>query len=541
MAEDNGRNRLPLPERPVTRGFPGSAAPSSRAGGSGGSSGGPGAPGGRPIPSGPEFDERRGPSHHTRNPVHWLALIGVGALIAGALALGLFFLSPASLGLLREEFVRNEAYAFQRVIVDDPYLKIDVKDGILIPTYRGSQTAGVIIIGSGLYRLAPPPDQADSIAAALNWGNLQDSFTAVYMPLTYQELEAMKDRALVKPADSPTALDRAQAIVGDLKSDLKAVGLFGMTREFQPGTNSQAIQIYGDHFGRVSLFVDRQVTLVFNATGRRFSFANQYSGTAMYFLVYAQARVIPVSALLLLLMVGFLGSMVFVLTVDTNPAYRHRSIIEREMELRSWPPRATITAAGVAAIYALLAALTGAYLPGRLLGTLGDLAVATTILYLFSRNGVTWKRLGLRRDNLARSLFIGAALGFLTVSAGALSFPLGVQHLSPLGLLRQVYWSFVVVGFARTFIVHAYLQTWLQNRLGPTWGLVTTAFLAGAVFSLPASLILKAALVPALLENLVVVPLMTALNGFLFQRTGNAFGPALSRALMDFLPAFFRY
>ncbi|MHB9059412.1 MAG: hypothetical protein ACYC53_11445 [Bacillota bacterium] len=532
MADENGRNRLPLPDKPLARGSAGLPPTGPRPSASGPM---------RPAPPDPEFDDRRGTTYHTRNPIHWLAFTSLGALIAGVLALGLFFLSPSSLGLLREEFIRNEVYSFQRVIVDDPYLKVDVKDGFLIPTYRSSQTAGVIIVGTGLYRLAPPPDQADSVAAALNSGTLQDSFTALYMPLTYQELEAMKDRAVAKPADAPAALDRARAVVNDLKQDLRSVGLFGITREFQSGAESQAVQLYGDHFGRVSLFIGRQVTLAFNATGRTFSFPNQYSGTAMFFLVYAQPRVLPVSALLLLLMVGFLGSMVFVLTVDTNPDFRHRSIIERELELRNWPPRATTTAAAVIALYAILAALTGAYLPGRVLGTLGDLAITALILYLFYHYKVTWKRLGLRRDNLYRSLTIGAALGFLTVSAGALSFPLGVQHLSPLGLLGQVYWSFVVIGLARTFIIHAYLQTWLQNRLGPTWGLVATAFLAGAAISLPAALILKTALAPALIENLFVIPLMTALNGFLFQRTGNAFGPALSRALMDFLPAFFRY
>ncbi len=532
MADDNGRTRLPLPDRPLTRAPVGSPPAQPRPSGSGPR---------RPSPPEPEFDDRRRTTYHTRNPIHWLAFISLGALIAGALALGLFFLSPSSLGLLREEFIRNEAYSFQRLVVDDPYLKVDVKDGFLIPTYRGPQTAGVIIIGPGLYRLAPPPDQADSIAAAVDSGTLQDSFSAIYIPLSYQELEAMKDRAVAKPADAPAALDRARTVINDLKQNLRSVGLFGITREFQTGAKSQAVQIYGEHFGRVSLFLGRQVTLAFAATGQTFSFPNQYSGTAMFFLVYAQPRVLPISALLLLLMVGFLGSMVFVLTVDTNPDFRHRSIIERELELRSWPPRATSTAVAAIALYAIMAALTGGYLPGRVLGTLGDLAIAALILYLFHHYKVTWKRLGLRRDNLYRSLMIGATLGFLTVSAGALSFPLGLQRLSPLGLLGQVYWSFVVIGFARTFIIHAYLQTWLQNRLGPTWGLVATAFLAGAAFSLPAAIILKTALVPALIENLFVVPLLTALNGFLFQRTGNFFGPALSRALMDFLPAFFRY
>lgn len=375
----------------------------------------------------------------------------------------------------------------------------------------------------------------------VKFDNLQDSFTAAYLPLTYQELEVMKDRSSAKPVDAPAALDRARAIIGDLRRDLRVVDLFGVSREFQRGADSEAAEIYGDHFGRVSVFQGRQVTIVFNATGLRFTFPNQYSGAAMFFLVHAQPRVIPISALLMVLMFGFLGAMVFVLTFDMNPAYRHRSIIEREMELRSWPPRATVTAVGVIVLYGALGAITGVHLPDRLLGTLGDVSVAAFILYLFARYQVTWRRLGLRRDNLARTLIIATVLAFLTVSAGALSFPLGVQHLSPLGLLRQVYWSFVVVGLARTIIIHAYLQTWLQNRLGRGWGLAATAFLAGAVFSLPAALIVRAAPVPAILENLVVIPLMTALNGFLFQRTGNAYGPALARALIDFLPAFFRY
>jgi hypothetical protein len=473
--------------------------------------------------------------------VHFILLLGLGALIAGALALGLFFISPSSIGLLREEYVGQEVLSFQRVVVDDPYLKIDVKDGQLVPTYRGPRVTGVVILGNGLYRLVPPPEQADVLSATLASGNLQDSFTAIYLPLTYQELEEMKDRSSAKPTDSPPSLERARTIVSDLKRELRLVGIFGVNREFQSGAESEAIQIFGDQFGRVRMYLGRQVTLNFPSSGLRFSFPNLYSGTGMFFLVYAQPKVLPISVLLLAVMVGFLGAMVYVLTVDSNPAYTHRSIIEREAELRDWPPRASLYAAGIISFYLILAALVGAYLPGRIIGTLADLVVAGFILRLFLRAKVTWKRLGLRREELTRSLLVGGAVGFLTVSAGALSFPAGLQHLSPLGLVRQFYWSFLVIGLARTVIFHAYLQTWLQNRHGRVRGLVATAFLVGILFSLPAALIRGTAILPALLENVVVVPAMTALNGFLFQRTGNVFGPALSRALVDFLPAFFRY
>ncbi len=289
------------------------------------------------------------------------------------------------------------------------------------------------------------------------------------------------------------------------------------------------------------MYLGRQVTLSFAASGLRFSFPNEYSGTAMFFLVYAQPKVIPISVLLLAVMVGFLGALIYVLSVDANPAYVHRSIIEREAELRDWPPRADLTALATAVLYAAMAALVGGYLTGRIIGTLADLVIAGLILRLFQHAKVSWKRLGMRRDELGRSLVVGAAVGFLTVSAGALSFPTGLQHLSPLGLLRQLYWSVVVIGLVRTLIIHGYLQTWLQNRFGQAVGLAATAILAGVVFSLPAALIRGTAIAPAIMENVIVIPAVTALNGLLFQRTGNLFGPALSRALVDFLPAFFRY
>lgn len=504
--------------------------------------------------------------HLYHNPVPGALRLAILAFLLAFAAMLLFVFSPGSLGFSRDEYVNSEVYSFKKLEISSTYLRLKVTDGLLVPTYRGNEVSGAVLLGTGSFILDLPAEVADKVATELGTAATtgsaapSDTFKTAYLPLTYQKLEALKEDANVeKGVDPGQAADLARRVVEQNKVGGGAVRLFGVTRQFR-AAQEETVVLYADKLGQVRLVEAERSMLSFagglvaGSGGQAgsapqpagpaehvFTFTNPAARTSFFHLGRVTQGNVVLSVLIFAAMAALLFFLVFILTIDVEaPAIADPGpLVDNH-----WAILGLIGAdiALLTAVHFLRAGRLAQAAPGILVA-----AGAVALLYQAGRHrrrhpwAVAVSFLGLTKANLWRSLFTGLALGALSVTAGAVAFPSGVQALTLVQFAGAVGWAFVAVGLGRAGFYHGYVQSFLSLRLGPRQAVWATAAISGLAYMVPRLATAGALSLPLLLETIVVVPVTTALNAYLFQRTRNLAGPMLSRSLLEFLPTVLKY
>ncbi len=507
------------------------------------------------------------PGQRFHNPVPGVVRLAVFAFLIAFAAMLLFVFSPGSLGFTRHEYVNSEVYSFKKLDVRGTFLHLSVTDGLLIPTYRGKQVSGAVLLGAGNFTLDLPAEVADKVATELGTAATtgsaapSDTFKTAYLPLTYENLETLKDDANAqKKVDPGDAVDLARRVVEQNQAGRGAVKLFGVSRQFH-AAQQDAVVLYADKLGQVRLVEAEKSVLSFSGgmvaasggaggqpnnqpsdTEHVFTFVNPGARTSFFHLGRANQGNVVLSVILFAAMAALLFFLVLVLTIDLEaPAVPDPGPLVDN-------PWAILALVGVdIALMATVQLLKA----GRVAQAAPGVLVAGGAVALLYRAGRRYRRrhpwamavgfLGLTKANLWRSLFVGLWLGVLSVTAGAVAFPAGVQALTAKQVFASAAWAFLAVGVGRTGFYHGYVQSFLTLRLGPRQAVWATAAISGLAYMVPRLATAGALTLPLLLETIVVVPATTALNGYLFLRTHNLAGPVLSRSLLEFLPAVLKY
>ncbi len=459
-----------------------------------------------------------------RNPVLGLfTAVGLGLLL-GLLVLGLFFLNQGGLGLPRQEYIREEVYAFPGLKIERAHLSVEVSSGYLVPTYRQGDVVGAVILAPGTYTFQPPTGQAGSLLRVAGKKVLNDKVASIYVAGNYQEIETLKDQARAKRTGNPYAVKQARETLQESRrySPLK---FFGVPRFFPAPRTVFWIELHGSKYTvqysegsqvRLSL-PDMKQELVFPAPPGE----NLQAGWRDWFSLFAFLGLLFTLAVLLL-------TLIYILTVDLEG--------ENPSGHTTWKDRLVL--AGLFLAYMAGKSLVSTYLPSQPTFLIApDLAVLAAVGVFTFKRGYIRTFFNLRPRNLFRSLLVAVIIAVLAVSGESHALPQALRAHDPMVLVEAAAWSLLAAGFLKALVYHGYLQNTLQTTLPSRLALVATAVLAGGAFLAPGLAAGGPAANPqVLIQALIAVPGTVLVSGYLFQRTGNIYAPAALLGLMDFLP-----
>lgn len=468
------------------------------------------------------------------NPAVYFFRLLAGVLAITIACLAVFFVSPASIGLLPEEYLdASEAYSVTALQVQGAYISLDFPTATLIPTYRGGQVSGCVVLGKGKLVLDFPAPYEKALTAEFGTTRIEDTITATYIPASYSGVEFLKDSSHAQPI-SGYNLEAASIFLAQRAGTLKPVRFLGSSKFYFADQASSSFVIAGDSIGHVLYAEGSQVALTIPSINRSLRMPNLENKFSPFLTVFAGRAMAPSTLFLSLAMVLLILALTFVTTLDLTKLAL--PLIPRQRRRTEFA-----VLAGMMALYVAHIGLMRRFGLGDWAEVVSLAVIGVALAYILH-----WRRhhvstLGLDAHNLGRSLMTAAIVGPLTVSAGALSFPSGPRSLTPLEFTVTFLFSFVVVGLLRETFLRGYLQGTLSRLLGPRRAIVATSLITGLLQLLGN---LAAGVKPGMvfwLEALLVVPVNALLLGYLYYRTSNLSGNVLAAALMDFLPKVLKY
>lgn len=467
------------------------------------------------------------------NPMGSVLWLSLSIFLLGVLSLLLFLVDPASVGLLKEDYLENDVYSLESLRLDRPNMRFEISAGTMAPVYRGGEVSGIVIIAPGRYTFVPPAEGVpgqDTESTVV-----EDSFTALYMTASYQEFEGMRLASGAKRAENTDVLATARKVLAD-SARASSVQAFGVARAYFPEETSYAAWVKGENYGILVFTEGRKLSLHFPDLDRLLVYPNPNAGTAPLFSFMNPRTPIFLTLIMYALIVLSLILLIYVLTVDIE-ATRHWH------ENRRRPTRREV--AFLLSLVLLDAVFLSAAHRWQLeneIAAAGHAVLAVLIFLFLRREERNWAGyLGFTRENLARGLLAAVGLGLLGVMAGTVSFPRGIRFVSLWVFAGQFAWSFLVVGLLQVILHHGFIQTTLQRVLGLRNGLLAASWTVGLVYLTPKLLLNGPPTASSLVEGLILLPLTSLLIGYLFQRTGNAYAAAVYRGLLDFIPKVMKF
>jgi len=479
----------------------------------------------------------------TRHPLRYV-LIAIGLVVAfGSFGVAFFLADPGSVGDLREDYVNREAYTFRTLRLDGLYATLTYDHGgAIVPIYSSGQVTGVVITGSSVVTFKVPASVRDELAGLLgdpDADSLTDTVTGCYLPLSYQELETVKDLASVEVSHAyGVHLPEAEAILSEVKRNPNLVMVFGQTRQFTEGAPVSAY-FKTEHYGGVTFIEGSTVTLtVSRPSPARISFTNEFPFRSIFSPMTPQTPLLSGPLIAFGVMSFLLIALTYVLTIDlVYPRPQPHHLPGRQPHPASWDW--TFVALLLLGEGMVRLVVSVAELPSGAVVVYQLVALAAIAVWLGYVGMDLPTHLGLTRRNLARVLFVGVSLGVLATVAGAVSFPSGVRSIRVISALSQALWSFGFIGLVRAIYYHGFVQTTLERYLGRWWGWLGAAFVMALVYFLPGFIPAPGNPVtwPASVTGgLATLFLTFAVIGFFFHRTRSAWGAAVVLGLLDFLP-----
>lgn len=478
-------------------------------------------------------------------------VVSIVASVALVLALGVSavavaWLWPQRTGVLGQEYAGQPAYVFDRLRLEMEYLTIEVEAGTIVPALTHGEVTGAVIFGLGLAQLSLPPDQGAELAAAIGTALIRDDFSVMYLPATYQSLERLKSQSGAVPATEGQYPALAQDILDLQVQDSGLLRLFPRPSPMAAPRRPAAVRIYSVSFGRMDYLEGPQLLLdLSRPVPRRMAFSHPGRAAPAFPVLYTEP-VLAVTTALYGLLGALLWVLCFALTLHVKePEWAVRSagrgggLPLSPTSLPSFGLATLRLPLTVLAVYAGHGSLGGALFGREYPGYLVEAAGAAGLLLLARRQKVPLEHLGLTRKGLGTGILAGVLVGFYAVVATSLGYPGGLRPQGPLVLAWAVVRSLALVGPAREVLLRGVAQTALERYLGRTGAVILPAVVSGLAY-LGASLAVHGlagrAIGPLLLEGLMLVPVSSALAGYLYLRTRSLVGPALMTGLVDLLP-----
>jgi len=480
----------------------------------------------------------------TRHPLRYVLIVLILVVAVGMFGVLFFMAQPGSVGDLREDYVTREAYTFQVLEFDGLYTTVLFdKGGAIVPVYSsGQQVTGAVITGTGTLVFRAPPPASKELAQLMGdptAGALTETVHGCYLPLSYQELETVKEASGAEVSHAyGIHLPEAEAILGDVRRNPNLVMVFGQTRQFTEGAPVSAY-FRGEKFGGLTVLEGSTVSLSVSEPQRtRVVFPNEYPFRSIFSPMTIQTPLLSGPLLGFGVVSFLLVALAYVLTIDlVHPRPQPRWAKGRVPHPSSWD-------------WAFIGFVVLGELVVRLMVSISQVRSEAVVVYQMAALVVMayWieyvgmdisSYFGLTRRNLSRVLFVGASLGILATIGGALSFPSGFRNVRVIAAIGQLIWSFGFIGIVRSLYYHGFIQTTLERHFGRWLGWLGSAVLISFIYFLPGFIPAPGNPVtwPAsVIGGLTTLALTFAVIGFLFHRTRSAWGAAVVLGLLDFLP-----
>ncbi len=480
----------------------------------------------------------------TRHPLRYVLIVIILVIATGTFGVLFFLAAPGSVGDLREDYVSREAYTFRALELDGMYATVIIDNGgALIPVYgSGHQVTAVVITGTGTITLkAAPSAHADlaALAGDPKATSLETTFDGCYLPVTYQELETIKDDCSAEVSHAyGIHVPAAEAVLRDVRRDPNLVMVFGQTRQFTEGAPVSAF-FKSERYGGITILEGPTVTITTSLPERtRITFANEYPFRSVFSPMTPQTPLFS-GALLGFGVVSFLLiALTYVLTIDmVQPRPQPRWAKGRTPHPSAWD-------------WAFVSVVLVGEVLVRLLVNVAQVRSEAVVLYhvvgLVAM--VYWVEyvgmdlstyFGVTRHNLSRVLFVAGSLGFLATVGGAVSFPSGFRAVRVIAVVGQLLWSFGFIGLIRALYYYGFIQTTFERHWGRWLGWLASALVMALVYFLPGFIPAPGNPVTwptSIIGGITTLTLTFAVIGFLFHRTRSAWGAALVLGLLDFLP-----
>jgi len=479
----------------------------------------------------------------TRHPLRYV-LIAIALVVAlGTFGVVFFLADPGSVGDLRDDYVNREAYTFRTLRLDGLYVTLTYESGgAIVPVYASGQVTGVVITGSATVTFKSSSSAEPELSELVGdpeAETLTDSVSGCYLPLSYQELETIKDLASAEVSHAyGIHLPEAEKILSEVKRNPNLVMVFGQTRQFTEGAPVSAY-FQTEHYGGVTFIEGPTVTLTVSIPRRtRISFANEFPFRSVFSPMPPQTPLLSGPLIAFGVMSFLLIALTYVLTIDLiYPRPQPHHLRGRSAHPASWDwtfVAFLLIGEGVVRLVVSLAQL-----PSEAIVVYQMLALVAMVAWLSYLGMDLATYFGLTRRNLARVLFVGASLGVLATVAGAVNFPSGVRNIRVISALVQALWSFGFIGLVRSIYYHGFIQTTFERHLGRWAGWLGAALLMALIYFLPGFIPAPGNPVTwptSITGGLTTLFLTFAVIGFFFHRTRSAWGAAVMLGLLDFLP-----
>ncbi|MEW6308878.1 MAG: CPBP family intramembrane glutamic endopeptidase [Bacillota bacterium] len=464
----------------------------------------------------------------------WHVLCTSALIVAtGVTALLSFVHSPASIGMLAEEYVDREVYSFDELTLHGLFITTRIVKGHMVPTYRSGEVCGLVITGSGSLRVDLLSPHGDAPARLLGYSRLEDTFSVAYIPVDYQRFQETKDLALARRVDIPELVQSAHELVASRSATRPGVRLLGVERVFANRERAGTAEFHTARHGKLTYGEGREIILSVAAPEPlSVVFPSPAQGETPFRSGIAARSVPLVTLLIYLVVIGCLLALVYILTVDGQ-------LVEGRLA-----GQASARASMLAVSLGLLAL---GVLQERLrlfpaVAEAGRVAAALSVIIWAWQNRVSANSLGFTTANLWRGLLAASLASLGAVIGVTLAFPWGLRFVQLTEVAQAAFRAFVLAGLAHEILFRGLFQRYLaQEGLRPIWAIAAASFLPGLLVTLPKLVVGQGLGWLLLAEALVLIPANAGLAGYIFHRTGNIWASSCYLGLVGLLPQLFKF
>lgn len=468
------------------------------------------------------------------SPFGILIVVLLCSLVLGIIYFVLFLYSPERIGLMHQpEIVIEEAYTFSQLEIEREYLRIKIRDGVLVPGYRLSDTEAIVIVGEGEYTFHVPAPYQEEMGEE----SISDTFALAQLMVPSKELARLLEGTTRMASVDTELSQRAREAFEQTKGAFYKNKTFGVLRRVPPPPEWYFIRFFGGKFGGVDYHEGSEIWFVPHQGAKSLTFSNpDFVGEDKTEGLHKFLS-IPLGVSLYGLMALLQMGLVRVLTagVKTESAWQKLTDIKTSrLELGILVSIIALYIMRAFPIYRIFDLYP--IVVGRVSGLVTDLMLLALVIWFLRRRDFGLDYLGLTRTYLWRGILTALVLAGLSILMESLRLPTGLTRSDPLFLLERTFHYLVLIGFMEELFFRGYFQTTLSRAFGTTTGLYLATWLVGFIHIFQRIFLRGMALEEALISALILLPIFTLPTGYLFLRTRNIYSTSLLHGLLDLLP-----
>ncbi|MEX2355499.1 MAG: CPBP family intramembrane glutamic endopeptidase [Thermaerobacterales bacterium] len=472
----------------------------------------------------------------SRNPLataFWLLLIGG---LVGIVLVSVFLTRPGVIPPPAAETIRDEVYQFSSLDLRYPHMTVRFGDGYMMPVWRGEQLAGLVVLGSGVYRFAPEGSLALDVRRQTGHHAIEDTVSALYVNMDYREFEEIRFSVEGRSIRSASLAAQGKDFLTRSRREVRGATPFNVTQPLRFSEAATIIQMEGHTFGQVEVIAGSEVQFNFVDLDTSLQVPNPEAPATGSNSPLWEGSALPTVLAVFISVILLLIILIKVMTADL-------AVLAPQIQADPGTRRGDLLLAFI------LVAIEGAFvITGDRLQPLAGPPIALYSVFAFvilirpTGTPHPFRDVGLGPINLLRSLILALLIGGLGFVSVTLALPTSLVDLESLEMIWQGVQAFVGIGLMTELYRRGFLQTLLQRRLGRRTGIVVTALVVSGLFLGPRLMVLDRHVWPGLLlQGLLVLPATEFMFGYLYARTGNIYGGALARGLLEFLPRVLRF